>query len=73
MFVIRVSPVTGSPGLSDSFLAWATWAMEAGRGLLPDHVAGVMEKPEVIKWDCNGFIGACTGTTGYGFDYEIDG
>jgi hypothetical protein len=45
--------------------------MEARYSSLWDYVAGAMEKPEEIKWDYDGFTGACVGTTGCGIDYEI--
>ena len=47
--------------------------MESGRSSLCDYVAGEMEKSEEIKWDYDGFTGACAGTTEYSFDYEIHG
>jgi len=45
--------------------------MEVCYRSLCDRVAGMMEKPEQIKWDYDGFTGACKGTTEYGIDYEI--
>ena len=47
--------------------------MEAGHWSLCDYVAAEMEKPEEIKWDYEGFTGACAGATEYSFDYEIHG
>jgi hypothetical protein len=47
--------------------------METGHWSLCDCVAGEKEKPEEIKWDYDGFTGACTGITEYSFDYEIHG
>lgn len=30
-----------------------------------------MAKPEAIKWDYDGFVGAVIGTTEYGIDYKV--
>jgi hypothetical protein len=69
----QVSPDHGEPGLHKSFLVLTTLTMETGHSSLCDYVAGEMEKSEEIKWDYDGFTGACAGTTEYSFDYEIHG
>ena len=71
MYVIQVWTYHADPELYESFFVSTQLAMEACYRSLCDHVAGTIEKPDAIKWDYDGIIGAYVGTTEYGIDYEI--